>query len=134
MTRIRQPRRFELMQGDTGPALKLQLTDPDSNDAPIDLSAAGTSVALLVRTAGGETSTIATIPTTKLTGYVEEDGTVNEASPYNIAGAGGRVQVDSWPAEVNAALASYNGWVQITWASGLVQTLRRPVPIVVLPK
>ena len=134
---IRQPRRIDLVQGDTGPATQVSLTDPDQADAPIDLSAAGTAVRLVVKTAprGGETSTIvATITCSKLTGYVQADESITTEAPFNVPGRGGMVQIDAWPTVLTNVVGSYIGWIEIAFESGLLLTLKRPVPVVVLPK
>lgn len=137
MATSRQPRIIRLIKGDTGPAVRLSITDPDAADAPIDFSPAGTTVQLEIRLpgSGGEEGTlISTINCSKLTGRVLEDGTIDVTVPYNVSGAGGRVQVDAWPAEVTAEARSLFGWVKQTFENGLIETLKRPLSIVVLTK
>lgn len=124
-------REIEMVAGDTGPPLRLSLTDPNNNDAPIDISAAGTVVRFKMRAVpqGGETTTIkATIVCSKLAGRVLEDKSITTAAPYNVAGAGGRCQVDWTLASLDTA-GKYEAEVEITFDTGIVQTMTRKLRI-----
>lgn len=111
--------RIKLVQGDTRPPITVQLTD---DSGPIDLSDAGTAIHLKFR-AEGSTTILATLTASKLSGY-EVDGVLNTASPYDVAGAGGRC-LFSWAG--SSALVgdpgNYEGEIEITFSDATVQTV-----------
>jgi len=111
--------RLKLVQGDTGPPVIVQLSD--ANGA-IDVSDAGTAVRMYFREEGTETI-LATLAGTKLTGYDPGTGVINQSAPYNVPGKGGRVQF-TWVGStaLDNEAGQYEGEVEITFTSGVVQT------------
>lgn len=124
-------REVQMVAGDSGPPLRLSLTDPNNNDAPIDISAGGTTVRFKLRRVpqGGENTTIkATIVCSKLAGRVLADKSISTTPPYNTPGAGGRCQVD-WTPEALDTAGKYEAEVEITFDTGIVQTMSRKLSI-----
>lgn len=113
--------KIKLVRNDTGPQLLLSLKDKATGN-PIDLSAAGTSILFKLREVGA-TTIKATIAAGKITGLLnDDDGTINTAPPYNVAGAGGRCGINWSPTALDAA-GEYEAEVEITFADGTIQTL-----------
>lgn len=114
--------RYKLVRHDTLPPLTAQLTDDDG--LPIDISAA---TPRLYFRAEGDSELLATIVGATLPGF-ETDGVIDMASPYNVAGVGGRC-VFSWigsTALTNEA-GNYEGEIEITHADGSIVTVYDPV-------
>lgn len=77
--------------------------------APVDISGADASVVVCVRLTGAAVLT-AQVTGTKLTGRLGINGYINTASPYNVAGAGGRFTLQV-PASAFAAAGEYEAEV-----------------------
>lgn len=126
---------LEFVAGDTGPATYMRLSDP-ATELPIDLSDAGASALLRIAKVGA--TSVVTVSGTKLIGRVREDGTIDEAAPYDQAGKGGLVRFDyTGPNAVAIAQAGeFEAEVRITLPTGAVQTfypilsfpIREPLP------
>lgn len=112
--------KIRLVQGDTKPYVTLSLNSVVDGRA-IDVSGAAT-VVMKFRKVGSSTLTD-TITCTKLTGRLMEDGSVQTAAPYDVAGAGGRVQVQWNSLTLATAEGDYEGEVIITFADGTIQTV-----------
>lgn len=113
--------RIKLVQGDTRPYIVLALTSVIDR-TPIDVSAGGCAVVMKFRRVGA-TALTDTITCTKLTGRLMEDGSIQTAAPYDVAGAGGRVQVQWGSLTLASAQGDYEGEIEITFADGTVQTV-----------
>ena len=97
-----------LLVRNSSASLVLSLTDK-STRLPLDVSSANLTVRLRVRQEGAG-SAAGDVVCTKLTGRLLLDGSIDTAVPYDVAGAGGRVQADvpgsyfsaagNWQAEV----------------------------------
>ena len=111
--------KIQLVQGDTGPSLVFSLTD-DTTGLPIDVSAAGTTVRFKFR-AVGASDLKGTITATKLTGRQLADGTIDTSGAYATAGGGGRVQIN-WASTSLDTAGDFEGEIEITFASGIIQT------------
>ncbi len=109
--------RIRLVQGDTRPTVIANLRDADGD--PVDL--VGSTVRLRFRAAGA-TSLTDTIVGTLAAGFERDDGTVTTASPYDVAGFGGRVEF-AWGAETLAEPGYYEGEIEITFGDDTVQTV-----------
>jgi hypothetical protein len=109
--------KFRMVQGDTAPSLQLVITDK-ATAAPVDLS--GSTVLVKFRAVGSEVVK-ATMSCDLLTGYVEEDGTIITAPPYDIAGAGGRLQMN-WTADALDTPGEFEAEVEATFSNGRIQT------------
>lgn len=128
-------RKILLVQGDTGPPLRLSITDP-ATGLPVDLSAAATTVLFKMRPVpvGGEVTTIkAAVTCSKLAGVVQDDGSINTAAPYNVPGSGGRCQVDWGPTDLNTA-GEFEAEVEITFDTGRVQTINKLIYLTIRPQ
>lgn len=108
---------IKLVQNDTKPSIYIVFRDRDTLD-PIDLSDA---TAVMYLRAVGAATLKATVAGTLLAGYVEDDGSVTTASPYDVAGAGGRIRFD-WSAGDLDAAGYFEGEVEITFSGGSVQS------------
>jgi hypothetical protein len=115
-----------LVRNDTAPALYLSLTQKDETgaEAPIDVSLA--TVRFKFRSAGA-TTLKSTVVCTKLTGrlVLDSDGlpvAIDTAAPYDVAGVGGRCTVEWGNTDLDTD-GSYEGEVEITFASGRVMTV-----------
>ena len=118
--------KIQLVQGDTGPSLVFSLTD-DTTGLPIDVSAAGATVVFKFRAVGGSTLK-GTITATKLTGRQLADGTIDPSGIYATAGGGGRVQIN-WASTSLDTAGDFEGEVEITFASGVIQTVPAKVQL-----
>lgn len=123
--------KIQLVQGDTGPSLVFSLTD-DSTGLPVDVSAGGTVVRFKFR-ALGATELKGTITATKLTGRQLADGTIDTTGAYATAGAGGRVQV-AWASTSLDTAGDFEGEIEVTFASGIIQTVPAKVQLAVRPQ
>lgn len=110
--------KIKLVQGDTKPALIISLTD-ETTGAPIGVNGATTR---LYFRAAGTTNVLATLVATPLVGALNADGTVNSSAPYNLAGAGGRVQFNWGSTDLNQDAGDYEGEIEITFPDGTIQT------------
>lgn len=106
-----------LVQGDTKPNLVVSLTDQNTG-SPIGLT--GSTVRLKFRVAGG-TTIKDTLIGSLIPGLVNADGSITTTSPYDQAGAGGRV-VFSWNPTTLDTAGSFEGEIEVTFADGTVQT------------
>lgn len=110
--------KIRLVQGDTRPQLVVSLKD--QRGAAINCT--GGSVRFYFRRLGS-TELLTTIVGTLLTGFVNDDDTINTAAPYNVAGAGGRASF-SWPTgALDVPAGEYEGEVEVTFADGTIQTV-----------
>jgi hypothetical protein len=110
--------RIKLVQGDTRPAVVISLKDQYGTA----ISCAGSTVRLYFKRAGSS-SVLTTITGVLLTGYLNEDGTINIAEPYNVPGGGGRVSF-SWPVgALDVPAGDYQGEVEITFSDGGIHTV-----------
>lgn len=123
--------KIQLVQGDTGPALTFSITD-DTTGLPVDLSAGGTVVRFKFRQVGASTLK-GTITASKLTGRLLTDGTIDTTGSYATAGAGGRVQV-AWASTSLDTAGDFEGEIEITFASGIIQTVPAKVQLAVRPQ
>lgn len=96
---------IRLVQNEPGPVVVLSLTD-DATQSPIDLSPAGTSVALLFRDASTKT--------------------VLFTQPCNIIDGGttGLAEFSFSAVSLNIPLGSYQGVVEVTRSTGKVDRVR----------
>ena len=107
------------VQNDLRP--KRVVTIRDANDEPMDLTVGGVSfVRMHMKERGGDTLK-ATVPCTMLSGVLQDDGTVNYNAPYNIAGKGGRVQIDWVPLAVDTP-GQFEGEFELVYGDGSTQT------------
>lgn len=111
--------KIKLVQGDTRPALVVSLTDQNSG-APLGLN--GCTCVLFFREVGVP-AILATLTGTTLPGIVQSDGTLSFTAPYNLSGAGGRVQFNWGQGDLNQPAGDYEGEIQITFPDGTVQTV-----------
>jgi len=114
--------RIKLVQNDTQPPLVVSLKQKPSDD-PLDFSNASDVVRLKMRELGS-TTLQETVVGTKLTGFLKANGTIDTDAPYNVAGAGGRVQFE-WAGTdaLTGDAGRYEGEIEITYADGTVQTV-----------
>lgn len=115
-----------MVVGDTGRQARVWLYDPINRDPrgnkkPLDVSASGTTVVFRMRAVGG-TTLKATVSCSKLAGVVNKKGEIETIAPYNVAGAGGIVQVDWSSGSVDTA-GEYEGEFLVTLESGKPLTL-----------
>lgn len=108
---------INLVQGDTKPSVYVVIDDPQTRE-PLDLTGA---TAQMHFRAVGSTTLKATVAGTLLTGFVEADGSVTTTSPYNVAGAGGRIRFD-WGATDLDTAGYFEGEIEITFSDASVQT------------
>lgn len=120
---------IKLVQNDTKPSIYLVVEDPSTGE-PIDLS--GATVRMHFR-AVGASALKSTVSGTLLAGYVNDDGTVDSAAPYNVDGAGGRVRIDWAPGDLDTP-GHYEGEVQVTFADTTKQTTYRTLSFYVRPE
>jgi hypothetical protein len=111
--------KIKLVQGDTKPALVVTLTDETTGE-PIGLT--GATVRLYFR-AVGSTTVLATLVGTLLVGKVNADGSIISTAPYNVLGAGGRVQFLWGSSDLNQDQGDYEGEIEISYADGSTQTV-----------
>lgn len=111
--------KLKLVQGDTLPQPKAVITD-STTGLPVNL--AGGSALMFFRKAGAS-ALLASVPGALLTGLEAEDGSVNTAAPYNVAGFGGRVAFVWGATDLAIPAGDYEGEVQITFADGGVQSV-----------
>jgi len=111
--------KLKLVQGDTLPQPKAVITDSTTG---LPVSLAGGSALMFFRAVGG-TTLLSTVPGVLLTGLEADDGSVNTAAPYNVAGFGGRVAFVWGPTDLSIPAGDYEGELQITFADGGVQSV-----------
>ena len=111
--------RIKLVANDTRPQIICSLQT--SAGVAIDCTAAQ-SVKLFFRKEGSSTL-LSTLVGVLLTGYLNSDGTITTTSPYNVAGAGGRVSFTWGSGTLNVSAGNYEGEVQITFQDGTIQTV-----------
>jgi hypothetical protein len=110
--------RIKLVQGDTRPQIVISLKNQLGEAIPCN----GGSVKFYFR-AEGSSTVLATITGSLLTGFVNDDGSINTAAPYNVAGAGGRASFN-WPTgALDVSAGNYEGEVEITFSDGTIQTV-----------
>jgi hypothetical protein len=110
--------RIKLVQGDTRPQIVVSLKNQLGSAIPCQ----GAVVKLYFRAEDSDT-VLQTITGTLLPGFLNEDGSINDASPYNVVGAGGRVSFN-WPAgALNVDAGNYQGEIEINFADGTIQTV-----------
>lgn len=111
--------RILLVQGDTLPSVVVSIYKDDLS-SPLDLR--GCTVRLKFRESGA-TTVKATLIGTLLQGYDNGSGIVDTSSPYDLPdGRGGRVQFN-WALNDLDAEGSYEGEIEVTSASSLIQTV-----------
>jgi hypothetical protein len=116
------------VQGDLRPKRVVTLTD--ENDNPVDLTIGGISyVQMHMREIGSDVKK-ATVPCTMLSGIVQPDGTVNYAAPYDVAGKGGRLQIE-WTAAAVDTPGSYEGEFELVFGLGDTQTTFKKTTITI---
>jgi hypothetical protein len=54
---------------------------------------------------------------------VTDDGTIDSASPYDLAGSGGRVQFNWGSTDLIQAAGDYEGEIEISYSDGSKQTV-----------
>lgn len=110
--------RIKLVQGDTRPQIVVSL----KNQLGQAIDCTSSTIRFYFR-AVDSTTVLATIVGTLLSGFVNPDGSINSAPPYNIPGSGGRVSFN-WPAgALNVDAGDYEGEVEITFSDLTVQTV-----------
>lgn len=107
-----------LVQGDTRPPLTVSLTD-QATGLPINIS--GSTPRLYIR-ALGDTAIKTTLQGTLLPGAVQADGSINSASPYNVAGYGGRCAFGWNTGDLDTA-GDFEGEIEVTFGDGSKQTV-----------
>lgn len=112
--------KYKLVRNDTGPQFILSLKDTTTG-APIDVSAAGTTIVFKFRAVGSSTIKNS-ISAGKLTGLLNDDGSITTTAPYNVAGAGGRIAIN-WPTGALDTAGEFEAEVEITFADGTIQTV-----------
>lgn len=122
---------IQLVQNDTGPNIIVQLTD-DNTKLPIDLSAGGTSAVLKFR-ANGSTTLKDTLTATKLTGFMNPDGTIDVSGAYAVAGAGGRLSFPWGATSLNGTPGQYEGSITVTFPGPVVQTVYETISFTMRP-
>jgi len=121
--------KLKLVQGDTLPAVVLSVVDK-STGAAFDLSAA---TCLLKFRPVGDPTIKDEIICGKLTGWVNPDGEIITAPPYDVAGAGGRL-IAYWNDDSLDTPGEYEGEVESTFPDGKVQTVYEVVKFSVRPQ
>ena len=110
--------RIKLVQGDTRPQIVVSL----KNQLGQAIDCTGATVRFYFR-AVDSTTVLATIVGTLLPGFVNSDGSINLAPPYNVLGSGGRASFN-WPAgALNVDAGDYEGEVEITFSDLTIQTV-----------
>lgn len=111
-------RRHKVVQNDTDVALTIDLIDRASGE-PLDVS--GATVVRLYTRAEGSSVILDTVEGDKLTGRRLPDGTLD--ATVAVPGQGGRV-VFNMPTSFTARDPGlYEGEIEITFESGLIQTV-----------
>jgi hypothetical protein len=109
-----------LVKDDTRPNPVVDLTVKETG-LPFDISAASL-IELKIRASGGS-AIIATLTGTALIGLYDPDtGVLDTASPYNVAGKGGRVSF-SMSSAATATAGNYEGEIEITFSDATIQTV-----------
>lgn len=116
------------VQGDLRPRKVLTITDEDEN--PVDLTVGGISTIRMHMRESGSDVLHATVPCTMLTGLQNADGTVNSNAPYNVAGKGGRIQVE-WTTASVATAGKFEGEIELVYGDGTTQTTYGLIPITI---
>lgn len=111
--------KIKLVQGDTKPAIIVSLTD-EVSELPIGLT--GSVVKMYFR-ALGETTILATLTGTLISGRVLSDGSINSSDPYDTPGSGGRVQFNWGATDLSQPAGDYEGEIEITFSDGTKQTV-----------
>lgn len=111
--------KIKLVQGDTKPPLIISLKD-EAGD-PIDVSNIADVVRMKFRQSG-QSTVIETFTASKLQGYEKINGALTYDTPYNIAGRGGRIQVNWSDTSLDNA-GEFEGEIEITFADGKIQTV-----------
>lgn len=113
-----------LVQNDTGPSLIFTIADNQTGE-PIDIS--GGSAVMHLRKVG-ETEVKESMDLVLVAGIERQNwaGTVtlSTASPYNVAGSGGRVRLD-WSATALDTVGEFEGEIEVTTANGRHFTVDR---------
>ena len=107
------------VQNDLRPKRVLTLTD--ENDVPVDLTIGGVSSIQMHMREKGSDELKATVPCTMLSGVVQADGTVSYAPPYDVAGRGGRIQIE-WTAGSVDTAGVFEGEFELVHGDGATQT------------
>lgn len=111
--------KIKLVQGDSRPALVVSLTDQNSG-APLGLN--GATCRLYFR-ALGEKEILSTLVGVTIPGRVLTDGTLDFTAPYDLSGAGGRVQFNWGASDLDRSAGEYEGEIEITFPDGTIQTV-----------
>lgn len=120
--------RIKLVRGDTRPVIVSNITETNTGK-PINITS---STVVMKFRAEGTTTILATLPGTLLTGLEDAEGNINTNSPYNVAGAGGRVSF-SWlstPSALTGAAGNYEGEIEITFTDTSKLTVFEPLRFV----
>lgn len=108
---------IKIVRGDTRPTIIASLTDK-ATGLPVDLT--GATVKMYLRQVG-QTTLKDTLTGTLLLGKREDDGSIDTDPPYNIAGAGGRVQFQPGATTFNTA-GRFEGEFEVTFSDGGIST------------
>ena len=112
-----------LVQGDSRPDVICELSDQKTGD-PVAID--GATARMKFRKVG-VTTTLTTLTGTLLPGVtvVAADGTssVSVDAPYNVAGAGGRVQFVWGATDLNIDAGDYEGEIEVTFSNNKIQTV-----------
>lgn len=115
--------RIKLVRGDTRPQIKTVILD-DATEVAMNI--AGATVVMKFREVGAVVLQ-ATVPGVLVAGLELADGSVNSASPYNVAGSGGRVVFLWGPTDLDCEPGDYEGEIEITFQDGSIQTVYSPL-------
>jgi len=107
------------VQNDLRPKRVLTLTD--ENDVPVDLTIGGVSSIQMHMREKGSDELKATVQCTMLSGVVQADGTVSYSPPYDVAGRGGRIQIEWTLLSVDTA-GVFEGEFELVFGDGSTQT------------
>lgn len=108
---------IRLVSGDTRPQVVISIRTRAGN--PVNLF--GSTVRMYFRETGVPTL-LGTVVGDLLTGYVEDDDSVNNTPPYLQLGNGGRVSF-SWPVGLlDVPAGNYEGKVEVTFPDGTTQS------------
>jgi hypothetical protein len=112
---------IKLVSGDTRPQIKFVVAN-ESTGAAQDLT--GATPRLRFRAVGSQTI-LFTLVGTLLNGLELESGAIDTGSPYNVAGAGGRIAFDFAAGNLDIVAGAYEGEIEITFSDSSTQTVFR---------
>lgn len=111
--------KIPLVRNDTRPQVVANIRD-ESTGAVVDIT--GATASLYFRRVGS-TTLQASVTGVILTGFEEDDGTINVSAPYDVAGAGGRVGFQWGEGDLDCEAGEYEGEIEVVFADGSRQTV-----------